>query len=79
MCLLALFFSNKIVLIREKIHQHLSSPGTDQSLITGSLDSALRPDIHLDCFVPIDQLTSAIISSRPTTCLLDPIPNSTPT
>ncbi len=70
------FFNNKIVLIREKIHQHLSSPGTDQSLITGSLDSALRPDVHLDCFAPTDfqQLTSAIISSRPTTCLSDPIP-----
>ncbi len=54
----------------------MSSPGTDQSLNTGSLDSAVRPDIHLDCFAPIDlqQLTSAIISSRPTTCLLDPIP-----
>ncbi len=70
------FFKNKIVLIREKIHQHLSSPGTDQSLIIGSLDSAVRPDVHLDCFAPTDfqQLTSTIISSRPTTCLLDPIP-----
>ncbi len=48
------FFNNKIVLIREKIHQHLSSLGTDQSLIIGSLDSALRPDVHLNCFAPIE-------------------------
>ncbi len=33
--------------------------------------SALRPDVHLDCFAPIDfqQLTSAIIFSRSTTYL----------
>ncbi len=70
------FLNNKIVLVRERIHQHLSSPGTDQCLNTGCLDSAFRPDVHLDCFAPIDflQLTSAIISSRPTTHLLDPIP-----
>ncbi len=48
------FFNNKIVLIREKIHQHLSSLGTDDSLIIGSLDSALRLDVHLNCFASVE-------------------------
>ena len=41
-----------------------------------SLETAVKPDIYLDCFSPIDlpNLTSTISSSKPSTCLLDSIP-----
>ena len=70
------FFNDKILLIRDKIHHLLPSNYINLSLNTGCLETAVRPDVYLDCFSPIDlqQLTSIISSSKPTTCLLDPIP-----
>ena len=70
------FFNDKILLIRDKINRLLPSNYINLSLNTGRLDTAVRPDVYLDCFSPIDlqQLTSIISSSKPTTCLLDPIP-----
>ena len=70
------FFNDKILTIRDKIHHLLPSTGTDLSPNTGTLETAVKPDIYLDCFSPIDlpELTSMICSSKPSTCLLDPIP-----
>ncbi|KAK2873784.1 hypothetical protein Q8A73_024409, partial [Channa argus] len=70
------FFMNKIVAIRESIHQILPPKITDRSSCTAVLESWIRPHSLLDCFLPIDlsELTSIITSSKPTTCLLDPIP-----
>uniref|UniRef100_A0A669C4E4 Reverse transcriptase domain-containing protein n=1 Tax=Oreochromis niloticus TaxID=8128 RepID=A0A669C4E4_ORENI len=64
------FFTNKIVIIREKI---TNNHPTDVILSTATLSTI---DIHLDSFSPIDlsELTSIITSSKPSTCLLDPIP-----
>ena len=69
------FFNTKIMHIREKIHHFLPQTGLNTSL-TDTLETAIRSDVHLDCFCPIDlqQLNSIISSSRPATCLLDPIP-----
>uniref|UniRef100_A0A8P4KSI9 Reverse transcriptase domain-containing protein n=1 Tax=Dicentrarchus labrax TaxID=13489 RepID=A0A8P4KSI9_DICLA len=69
------FFYNKIITIREKINHQLPS-----TVISGSPSSGtsanVNSDIYLDCFSTIDlhQLTSIISSSKPSTCLLDPIP-----
>uniref|UniRef100_A0A8P4GNX2 Reverse transcriptase domain-containing protein n=1 Tax=Dicentrarchus labrax TaxID=13489 RepID=A0A8P4GNX2_DICLA len=69
------FFYNKIITIREKIYHQLRS-----TVISGSPSSGtsvnVNLDIYLDCFSAIDlhQLTSIISSSKPSTCLLDPIP-----
>ncbi|XP_051236020.1 uncharacterized protein LOC127351993 [Dicentrarchus labrax] len=69
------FFYNKIITIREKINHKLPS-----TAITGSLSSEtltiVKSDIYLKCFSAIDlhQLTSIISSTKPSTCLLDPIP-----
>uniref|UniRef100_A0A8P4K2R3 Reverse transcriptase domain-containing protein n=1 Tax=Dicentrarchus labrax TaxID=13489 RepID=A0A8P4K2R3_DICLA len=69
------FFYNKIITIREKINHQLPS-----TVISGSPTSGtsvnVNLDIYLDCFSAIDlhQLTSIISSSKPSTCLLDPIP-----
>ncbi|KAK2879923.1 hypothetical protein Q8A73_023735, partial [Channa argus] len=70
------FFMNKIVAIRESIHQILPPKITDRSSCTAVLESWIRPHSLLDCFLPIDlsEITSIITSSKPTTCLLDPIP-----
>lgn len=66
------FFNNKFILIRERIHQYLSSTGTDISFKHRNFRGSC---IYLECFTSIDlqQLISHISSSRPTTCLLDPI------
>ena len=66
----------KILTVRDKIQQSLPSTGPDLSTNSGTLEAAVKPDIHLDCFSPIDfpELTSTISSSKPSTCLLDPIP-----
>uniref|UniRef100_A0A8P4G3Q0 Reverse transcriptase domain-containing protein n=1 Tax=Dicentrarchus labrax TaxID=13489 RepID=A0A8P4G3Q0_DICLA len=69
------FFYNKIITIREKINHQLPS-----TVISGSPSSGtsvnVNLDVYLDCFSAIDlhQLTSIISSSKPSTCLLDPIP-----
>uniref|UniRef100_A0A8P4KP43 Reverse transcriptase domain-containing protein n=1 Tax=Dicentrarchus labrax TaxID=13489 RepID=A0A8P4KP43_DICLA len=69
------FFYNKIITIREKINHQLPS-----TVISGSPSSGtsvnVNLEIYLDCFSAVDlhQLTSIISSSKPSTCLLDPIP-----
>ncbi len=70
------FFNDKILAIRNKIQQDLPSTGTDLSLYSGTLETAVKPIICLDCFASLNpyQLTSIISSSKPSTCLLDPIP-----
>ena len=64
------FFTNKILIIREKI---TNNHPTDVILSTATLSTI---DVKLDSFSPIDlsELTSIINSSKPSTCLLDPIP-----
>ena len=66
------FFNDKILTIRDKINHLMPSIGNNLS----SLETAVKPDIYLDCFSPIDlpNLTSTISSSKPSTCLLDSIP-----
>ena len=70
------FFNDKILTIREKINHLLPSTSTDLSSNIGTIETAIKPNIYLDCFSPIDlsKLTSTISSSKPSTCLLDPIP-----
>uniref|UniRef100_A0A669EKP4 Reverse transcriptase domain-containing protein n=1 Tax=Oreochromis niloticus TaxID=8128 RepID=A0A669EKP4_ORENI len=64
------FFTNKIFIIREKI---TNNHPTDVILSTATLSTI---NVKLDSFSPIDlsELTSIINSSKPSTCLLDPIP-----
>lgn len=70
------FFINKIVSIREKIDGILSTIITDVSSSSAALEVSLEPDLYLDGFCPVDlsELTTAIVSSKPSTCILDPIP-----
>ncbi|XP_049426310.1 uncharacterized protein LOC125885000 [Epinephelus fuscoguttatus] len=65
------FFNDKILTIRGKIHDLLSS---DSTYLTSN--TAVKPNIYLDCFSPISlqELTVVISSSKSSTCLLDPIP-----
>ncbi|KAM7366739.1 hypothetical protein PAMP_014689 [Pampus punctatissimus] len=72
------FFNDKIITIRDKIHHLLPSTGADLNSDIASLEIVIKPDIYLDCFSPINlqQMTSIISSSKPSTCLLDPIPTS---
>ncbi|MDF4395950.1 hypothetical protein P3390_24120, partial [Vibrio parahaemolyticus] len=65
------FFNDKILTIRGKIHDLLSSDSTYLPSNT-----AVKPNIYLDCFSPISlqELTAVISSSKSSTCLLDPIP-----
>ncbi|MDF4316827.1 reverse transcriptase family protein, partial [Vibrio parahaemolyticus] len=65
------FFNDKILTIRGKIHDLLPS---DSTYLTSN--TAVRPNIYLDCFSPISlqELTAVISSSKSSTCLLDPIP-----
>ncbi|XP_051242969.1 uncharacterized protein LOC127355793 [Dicentrarchus labrax] len=69
------FFHNKIITIREKINHQLPSTVISGSPSSGTFAN-VNLDIYLDCFSAIDlhQLTSIISSSKPSTCLLDPIP-----
>uniref|UniRef100_A0A8P4G3E0 Reverse transcriptase domain-containing protein n=1 Tax=Dicentrarchus labrax TaxID=13489 RepID=A0A8P4G3E0_DICLA len=69
------FFYNKIITIREKMNHQLPSTVISGSPSSGS-SANVNLDIYLDCFSAIDlhQLTSIIFSSKPSTCLLDPIP-----
>uniref|UniRef100_A0A669EZ27 Reverse transcriptase domain-containing protein n=1 Tax=Oreochromis niloticus TaxID=8128 RepID=A0A669EZ27_ORENI len=64
------FFTNKILIIREKI---TNNHPTDVILSTATFSTI---DVKLDSFSPIDfsELTSIINSSKPSTCLLEPIP-----
>jgi len=65
------FFNDKILTIRGKIHDLLSS---DSTYLTSN--TAVKSNIYLDCFSPISlqELTAVISSSKSSTCLLDPIP-----
>uniref|UniRef100_A0A669FAZ4 Reverse transcriptase domain-containing protein n=1 Tax=Oreochromis niloticus TaxID=8128 RepID=A0A669FAZ4_ORENI len=64
------FFTNKIFIIREKI---TNNHPTDVILSTATFSTI---NVKLDSFSPIDlsELTSIINPSKPSTCLLDPIP-----
>ena len=44
---------------------------------TATLESAVSTGSHLDCFSPIDicKLTSVVSHTKPSTCLLDPVPS----
>ena len=65
------FFTNKIVSIREKINGILPTIMTDVSSSTAALEVSLEPDLYLDGFCPVDlsELTTAIVSSKPSTCI----------
>lgn len=65
------FFNDKIHKIREKISSSLPSPEPAVPAVPLNL---VRP--NLDCFSQIDlrELNSVVSSSKPSTCLLDPIP-----
>ena len=62
------FFTNKVLNIRQKI--------MNMSLSAATPDTSIGPDSYLDCFsaVNLPELISIVNSSKPTTCLLDPIP-----
>ncbi|XP_054860077.1 uncharacterized protein LOC129347328 [Amphiprion ocellaris] len=70
------FFTNKIITIREKINLALPTNVTDVSSSTNTLELAVRPDGYLEFFTPIHlfELISIVSTSKPSTCLLDPIP-----
>uniref|UniRef100_A0AAQ5ZSU8 Reverse transcriptase domain-containing protein n=1 Tax=Amphiprion ocellaris TaxID=80972 RepID=A0AAQ5ZSU8_AMPOC len=70
------FFTNKIIMIREKIYLALPANVTDVSSSTDTLELAVRPDGYLEFFTPIhcSELISIVSTSKPSTCLLDPIP-----
>lgn len=70
------FFNDKILNIRDKIQHLLTSADPDVTSNISVLEPTVETDNHLDCFSPIDphQLYSLVYSSKPTTCLLDPIP-----
>uniref|UniRef100_A0A3Q3JNC3 Reverse transcriptase domain-containing protein n=1 Tax=Monopterus albus TaxID=43700 RepID=A0A3Q3JNC3_MONAL len=70
------FFTNKITTIREKIGRTTPTALADVPSTTMVLETSVRPHLYLDYFSPIDlsELTSAIASSKSSTCLLDPIP-----
>ncbi|MDF4341033.1 reverse transcriptase family protein [Vibrio parahaemolyticus] len=67
------FFNDKILTIRGKIHDLLPSDSRPTYLTS---NTAVKPNIYLDCFSPISlqELTAVISSSKSSTCLLDPIP-----
>ena len=70
------FFINKIVSIREKIDGILLTIITDVSSSAAALEVSLEPDLYLYSFCPVDlsELTTAIVSSKPSTSILDPNP-----
>ena len=70
------YFNDKITIIRDKIYHLLPSIGTNSSSNKGAVEAAVISHICLDSFSPIDhyQLNLMISSSKPSTCLLDPIP-----
>uniref|UniRef100_A0A8C9X8F2 Reverse transcriptase domain-containing protein n=1 Tax=Sander lucioperca TaxID=283035 RepID=A0A8C9X8F2_SANLU len=70
------FFYDKIVTTRDKINHLFPSTSNGSPLNTGPLERTTRPDIYLDCFYTIDlqQLMLKVSSTKPSTCLLDPIP-----
>ncbi|XP_053301290.1 uncharacterized protein LOC128460231 [Pleuronectes platessa] len=70
------FFNDKILTIRNKINHLLPSIGTNTLPTTEISETAENPTHYLDSFSLItrDQFTKLISGSKPTTCILDPIP-----
>jgi len=70
------FFLEKILTIRGKINNLLPSTSADLSSSGLAFETAVCPGVYLDGFSPInlDQLSSTVSTSKPSTCLLDPIP-----
>ena len=70
------FFNDKILTIRNRIDHLLPSIGTNTLSTTEVSETAENPTNYLDSFslITLDQLTKLISGSKPTTCILDPIP-----
>ena len=70
------FFNDKILTIRNRIDHLLPSIGTNTPSSTEISETAENPTNYLDSFslITLDQLTKLISGSKPTTCILDPIP-----
>ena len=70
------FFNDKILTIRNRINHLLPSIGTNTPSSTEMSETAENPTNYLDSFslITLDQLTKLISGSKPTTCILDPIP-----
>ena len=70
------FFYDKILTIRNRINHLLPSIGTNTPSSTEISETAENPTNYLDSFslITLDQLTKLISGSKPTTCILDPIP-----
>ncbi|KAJ0022462.1 hypothetical protein NQD34_009952 [Periophthalmus magnuspinnatus] len=69
------FIDYKITTIRDKINK--ATPKISSELIQSVMPiSHMDPLIILDKFTPVDEveITSAIMSSKPSPCMLDPIP-----
>ena len=68
------FFTDKIVMIREKINLALPTIVTDVLSSTVASELAVRPDGYLEFFTPIhlSELISTVSTSKSSTCLLDP-------
>uniref|UniRef100_A0A672ZEB2 Reverse transcriptase domain-containing protein n=1 Tax=Sphaeramia orbicularis TaxID=375764 RepID=A0A672ZEB2_9TELE len=69
------FFNDKISTIRNKIDELLPNIRSDKAQATNQ-ESLLNPPTMLDNFTTVDgaDVASIIMSSKPSTCLLDPIP-----
>jgi len=61
---------------REIINGILVTIITNVSSSTAALEESLELDLYLDCFCQVDlsELTTVIVSSKPSTCILDPMP-----
>ncbi|XP_057711235.1 uncharacterized protein LOC130928554 [Corythoichthys intestinalis] len=68
-------FNNKIATIRNKINESLPIIRSDK-VQTKNSESPINPSKILNNFTTVDQIdvTSIIMSSKPSMCLLDPIP-----
>ena len=69
------FFNDKIINIRDKIDEILPTVSSEEAQAV-NLESPFTHVITLNNFTPVDpaQITSIIMSSKSSTCLLDPIP-----
>jgi len=71
-----LFFNNKIKTIRDKLDAMTPTISPEQAQAV-KLVSHINPSVTLERFTAVDQaeITSAIMSSKSSTCILDPIPS----
>jgi len=69
------FFTNKIVSVREKNHHLLPTAGSDVLSSSAASESTVT-GLYFDRFTPVhlSELASTVSSSKPSTCLLDPVP-----